>query len=109
MIQPTLLNQIIQNFVQNAIKFTQEKGKIIIKATMNDKQIKIEVIDEGIGCDEKIDLFAPFQRKGKECGTGLGLFLAKNASDTLGATISIKNRNDGKKGTIATLYLNINF
>jgi two-component system OmpR family sensor kinase len=109
MIQPTLLNQIIQNFVQNAIKFTQEKGKIIIKATMDNKQIKIEVIDEGIGCDEKIDLFAPFQRKGKECGTGLGLFLAKNASDTLGATISIKNRNDGKRGTIATLYLNINF
>jgi len=108
LLQPTLLNQIIQNFVQNAIKFTPEQNKIIIKATTINDTIKIEVIDEGIGCDNTIDLFAPFQRKGKESGAGLGLFLAKSAADTLGATISLANRTDGKNGTIATLQLDTN-
>ena len=107
-IQPTLLNQIIQNFVQNAIKFTPEKNKIIIKAITSHSSIEIQVIDEGIGCDDTIDLFAPFQRKGKESGAGLGLFLAKSAADTLGATISLENRKDGIDGSIATLHLDIN-
>jgi two-component system OmpR family sensor kinase len=104
-IQPNLLNQIIQNFVQNAIKFTIENNKIVIKAIQNNNSIKVEVIDEGIGINDNIDLFAPFQREGAECGVGLGLFLAKSAADTLGAVISLKNRDDGLKGTIATLYL----
>lgn len=43
---------------------------------------------------------------GEESGAGLGLFLAKNAADALGATISLKNRTDGKTGCIATLVLN---
>jgi two-component system OmpR family sensor kinase len=107
-IQPTLLNQIIQNFVQNAIKFTDENKKIIVKAYAHEYSINIEVLDEGIGCDEQLDLFAPFKRKGKESGVGLGLFLAKSAADTLGATITLKNRKDGIKGTIATLYLDTN-
>ncbi|MCK5110027.1 MAG: HAMP domain-containing histidine kinase [Arcobacteraceae bacterium] len=107
-IQPNLLNQIIQNFVQNAIKFTPENNKIIIRAVNDNHSIKIEVLDEGIGIDENIDLFAPFQRQGKESGAGLGLFLAQSAADTLGATISLQNRQDGVKGTIATLYLDSN-
>jgi len=104
-IQPNLLNQIIQNFVQNAIKFTPENNKIVIKAMQDNDSVKVEVIDEGIGINDNIDLFAPFQREGAECGAGLGLFLAKSAADTLGAVISLENRSDGFKGTIATLYL----
>jgi len=108
MIQPTLFNQIIQNFVQNAIKFTPKQNKIIMKTTATKLSIKIEIIDEGIGCDDTIDFFAPFQRKGQESGAGLGLFLAKSAADTLGAIISLENRKDGVLGTIATLQLDIN-
>ena len=108
LIQPTLLTQIIQNFVQNAIKFTPSGNKIIIKAVPNNKSITIEVIDEGIGCPKDVDLFAPFKRVGNEKGAGLGLFLAKSAADTLGATISIENRTDGVSGSIATLKLQSN-
>jgi len=107
-IQPTLLTQIIQNFVQNAIKFTPNGNKIIIKTVPNNQSIAIEVIDEGIGCPEDIDLFAPFKRVGEQKGAGLGLFLAKSAADTLGAQISIKNRTDGVSGSIATLKLQSN-
>ena len=107
-IQPTLLTQIIQNFVQNAIKFTPENKSILIKTIPNKNSITIEVIDEGIGCPEDVDLFAPFKRVGKEKGAGLGLFLAKSAADTIGGSISLKNRKDGKNGTIATLKLQSN-
>ncbi len=103
-IQPTLLNHIIQNFVQNAIKFTKEQGTITLHSYPTAKGIKIEVIDEGPGIDESIDLFAPFKRKGKQGGVGLGLFLAKSAADAMGATITIHNRKD-KKGAIATLFI----
>lgn len=107
-IQPTLLTHIIQNFVQNAIKFTPKGNNIQVNLYKSQGTAVIEVIDEGIGIDESLDLFAPFKRVGAESGAGLGLFLAKNAADTLGATISLKNRPDDKTGTIATLILSSN-
>ena len=105
-IQTTLLNQILQNFLQNAIKFTPKGKKILLKTRqVEENKIKIEVIDEGPGIDESIDLFAPFKRVGNAPGAGLGLFLAKSAADAMGAHISIKNRKDRKSGAIATLIL----
>ncbi len=107
-IQETLLTQIVQNFIQNAIKFTPNSKSITIKTMPNKQSITLMVIDEGIGCNEKIDLFAPFKRVGGEQGAGLGLFLAKSAADTLGGIITLKNRTDGVSGTIATLELQTN-
>jgi len=104
MIQPTLLLHILQNFVQNAIKFTKE-GKIVEIKTYNEKDgFYIEILDEGTGIDESKDLFAPFKRFGDKSGSGLGLFLAKGAADAIGATLSLKNRTD-KQGTKATIFL----
>ncbi len=104
-VQPTLLNQIIQNFVQNAIKFTPDDKAIAIRLEKIKNSTVISITDEGQGINEEIDLFAPFKRMGEESGAGLGLFLAKNASDALGATITLKNRTDGKTGCIATVIL----
>ena len=106
MIQETLFNQILQNFVQNAIKFTPNEKAIAIRLKKTKEEIIITVTDEGIGIDEKVDLFAPFKRVGNQSGVGLGLFLAKNASDALRAKITLKNRDDGKNGCIAKLVLN---
>jgi two-component system OmpR family sensor kinase len=104
-LQPTLINQIIQNFVQNAIKFTPDDKSIAIRLNKTKKETSITITDDGKGIDESIDLFAPFKRMGEESGAGLGLFLAKNAADALGATISLKNREDGKSGCVATITL----
>jgi two-component system OmpR family sensor kinase len=104
-IQPTLFNQILQNFMQNAIKFTPvDKSIAIVLDRINDKAV-LTITDEGIGIDESMDLFAPFKRFGEESGAGLGLFLAKNAADALGANITLKNRTDGKSGTVAIIEL----
>lgn len=105
-LQLTLFNQILQNFVQNAIKFTPNDKSVAIRLKKTKEKIIITVTDEGIGIDEKVDVFAPFKRYGNQSGVGLGLFLAKNASDALRAKISLENRNDGRSGCVAKLVLN---
>ena len=105
-LQVSLLNQIIQNFLQNALKFTPKGKTIILQSSQDDVGLLIEVIDEGCGIDESMDLFAPFKRQGDKSGVGLGLFLAKSAADALGGNIQLKNRRDEKEGTIASLQLN---
>lgn len=105
-VQPTLIGQIIQNFLQNALKFTPEHKEILLKSTLTHQGLVIQVIDEGCGIDESMDIFAPFKRAGNQQGAGLGLFLAKSAADALHAHISLENRKDGIEGTVATLILN---
>lgn len=105
LLQVTLFNQIIQNFLQNAMKFTPEGKTILFQSRLNDIGIVIEVIDEGCGIDESVDLFAPFKRQGNKSGAGLGLFLAKSAAEAIGAEISIANRTDGIDGTVARIVL----
>jgi two-component system OmpR family sensor kinase len=103
--QPTLLTHILQNFVQNAIKFTPEGGTIKIKSRLDGDDFRVEIIDDGEGIDESKDLFAPFKREGNKSGAGLGLFLAKGAADAIGAVLSLRNRKDAK-GAVATIVLN---
>lgn len=105
-IQTSLLTHIVQNFVQNAIKFSPKNSMITISSRLEKSKFIIEVTDEGVGIDESKDLFAPFKRYGNKGGAGLGLFLAKGAAQALGAEISIKNR-EGANGAVASLVLNL--
>ncbi len=105
-LQVSLLNQIVQNFLQNALKFTPKEKSVTLRSSQDDVGLLIEVIDEGCGIDDTIDLFAPFKRQGNKPGVGLGLFLAKSAADALGAKIKLQNREDGVSGTVASLQLN---
>lgn len=105
-IQTSLLTHIVQNFVQNAIKFSPKNSTITISSRVEKSKFIIEVADEGVGIDESKDLFAPFKRYGNKGGAGLGLFLAKGAAQALGAEISIKNR-ENINGAVASLVLNL--
>ncbi len=105
-LQVSLLNQIVQNFLQNALKFTPKGKSVTLRSSQDDFGLLIEVIDEGCGIDESVDLFAPFKRQGNKSGVGLGLFLAKSAADALGAKIKLQNRTDEINGTRASLQLN---
>jgi len=92
----------------SAVQHPPKDANVSLRSTQDNYGLLIQVIDEGCGIDESIDLFAPFNRQGNKGGVGLGLFLAKSAADTLGAVISLENRKDGVLGTIATLQLDIN-
>lgn len=85
---------IIRNLVNNAIKFTEQNGKIILNAEKNDDKIKITVEDNGIGMSEIIlkKLFSITEKvseKGtaNETGTGLGLILCKELVEKNGGEI----------------------
>lgn len=102
---PILLNHIIQNFIQNAFKFSPKEATVTLRSYLEEQQMVIEVLDEGQGIEGDIDYFKAFERKGEKAGVGLGLFLAKNAADSIGASILLKNR-EGSKGAIAKLIVN---
>ncbi len=80
-----LLKEAVFNYVTNAIKFTLESGKIIVRARMAGDRISIEVTDTGIGIAEEDQprLFNEFVRlrqtssSSRTPGTGLGLSLVR--------------------------------
>jgi len=112
---PVRIKQCITNLVSNAIKFT-ETGHIIIKVTINDidenSDIKIDIIDTGIGMseDEQNIVFEKFtQADGsttrKYGGTGLGLSITKQLIELFGGTIGLQSEKG--KGTVFSLNLNL--
>lgn len=102
--QPTLISHILQNLIVNAIKFTPIGKTIEINSYLKDGHFVLEVLDEGRGIEDSVDLFAPFIAKGENRGVGLGLYLAKNAAIALNGSLSLQNRVD-KSGAVATLIL----
>jgi two-component system OmpR family sensor kinase len=101
-IRPTLISHIVQNLFSNALKFTPEGKSIAIYGALKEGKYHLDVIDEGRGIEENFDPFAPFVGKGAQRGTGLGLYLAKNAAIALGGELSIRRRDDNRNGTIAS-------
>ena len=100
---PTRLNQIITNLVNNALKFTETGGveiRVGALATEADEhaQIVIEVEDTGIGIPEdKIEhIFEAFSQADQSTtrnfgGTGLGLAVCRRLADALGGDISVES------------------
>ena len=92
-------NSIINNLISNALKFSKENDEIQLVANVDKENIKISVIDSGIGIPEEIlhNLFNPSQKTSRlgtsgEKGTGFGMPLVKSYIDRFNATIEIETR-----------------
>ena len=87
---------VMDNLISNAVKFTPDNGEITIRAASTKLSVTIEVLDTGSGVGEqsKTGLFEPFYR-GKQpennlvSGSGLGLFIAKEAAVALKGELSL--------------------
>lgn len=107
-------NQVINNLVSNAIKFT-DKGsvtlKIIKQAEINGYVvIHTEIIDTGIGIaeDQQENIWNAFTQASKSTtrlygGTGLGLPIVKNIVEAMGSAVKI----DSKMGVGSRFYFNL--
>lgn len=103
------LREIIQNLVENAIKYTP-KGDVIVDVTGDDSHVVISVADTGIGIprEDQAHLFQKFYRVDNSDtreigGTGLGLYLCRRLTETIGGRIWVES--EYKKGS--TFYVEI--
>ena len=100
------LDQVLTNFVRNAVDFVPEKGgRIEIGSKLNDGKIQCYVKDNGIGIskEKQGNLFNKFYQADssltrKHGGTGLGLAICKGIIEGLGGKIWVESEPD--KGSI---------
>mgnify|MGYP000881836259 CR=1 FL=1 len=100
-----LLKQLMTILFDNAIKYTEEDGKIEFVVHATDRHLYLTVTDNGIGISapDKKKIFDRFYRVDKartrqKGGFGLGLSLAKQIVDALRGTIAVKDNKP--RGTI---------
>ncbi|MDX1916454.1 MAG: HAMP domain-containing sensor histidine kinase [Rickettsiaceae bacterium] len=107
---PKRLKQALLNLLSNAVKFTGANGHVILEIfrVVQDGLVKIRVIDNGIGMEEKdipkaLSSFGQVDNKlsRKFEGTGLGLPLTKKLIELMGGEFEIKSA--PKVGTTVTL------
>jgi len=109
---PLRLGQVLNNFLSNAIKFT-ERGHVEIKVELASRHdgiddLRVVVRDTGIGMTpEQVQrLFQPFVQAAADTssrygGTGLGLVISKRLAELMGGTVSIES--ESGRGTSLTL------
>jgi two-component system phosphate regulon sensor histidine kinase PhoR len=93
------LAEILDNLVDNAIKYTPNGGKITLRSTLESDETIVQVIDTGVGIPEK-DLPRVFERfyrvdkaRSRELGgTGLGLSIVKHLVQALGGTVTASSQ-----------------
>ncbi len=113
---PALLEQVLVNLLDNALKYAPEGSRIAIAARREGDNVMLSVADEGVGIapDELTAVFDSFFRAGRgdrvAPGTGLGLAIAKAFTEAMGGTIHAQSPRpdlpaDGLPGTIVTLSL----
>jgi signal transduction histidine kinase len=102
----------LQNLLGNAVKYTQQNGRIVLDAVVEKGQIRIDVSDTGIGIgSEDLDkIFEKFYRAKDErvaniVGSGLGLAIAREVIRLHGGDITVKS--ELNKGSTFTLTLPI--
>jgi len=100
-----LIERVIQNLLENAIRYTPNGGKIEIALVQNGQSVNVQVMDNGCGIAEKelpmiFDRFyrAEKSRKEHSGGSGLGLAICKRIIELHGGRIKAVSKID--KGTM---------
>lgn len=109
---PELIGEIWQNLLDNAIKFTPQGGRIVVKMEELPDHILVCFQDSGAGMDEeaKAHMFEKFYQSSQSSastgkkGSGLGLALIKRILELCGGEIAVES--EPGKGTSVQILLN---
>lgn len=109
----TYMEEVINNLVSNAIKYSFEKSEVNIKITSNESELLTEITDKGVGIPENEvnKLFTPFQKSSArptsgESSTGLGLAIVKKIVTLHNGSVGITSV--WNEGTTAYFHLPLN-
>jgi len=106
------VQQILNNFLSNAVKFTPQRGRIEIRASLlpDDNTVRIAVADTGCGIAEadREKIFEKFRQSDgsitrEKAGSGLGLTISKELAAMLAGTIGLES----ELGKGSTFWLDI--
>lgn len=108
-VEERLLQTIVQNLLENAVKYCSETDpKVLICIKLHENQLQLEVSDNGIGIAEEAQthIFDMFYRATtRSTGTGLGLYILKNAVDKLRGTVKVRSMpRKGSRFTVSIPY-----
>lgn len=112
---PLRLNQILQNLLGNALKFTPSGGKVFVSCNYvaGSHSLRIDVVDNGPGIEPALlgRIFEPYVQgppnpHRKIHGTGLGLGIARDLARALGGNLTVSS--EPGNGVTATVELPVN-
>lgn len=105
------LKQVFTNLIHNAIKFSKINGEINILSEVLKGELKIEVIDHGIGFENKHadDLFKPFTKHGRkgtlgENSSGMGLYMSRRFISKHSGTLAAKSNGPIRELPLVLIY-----
>ena len=108
---PVRIEQMVGNLVSNAIKFTPERGSVLLVASVEGQYVVLRVRDTGVGISPDqlpfvFELFAQTQREldRSQGGLGIGLTVVRLLAGLHGGTVTLHSEGEGK-GTEAILRL----
>lgn len=90
----SLVERVIQNLMDNALKFAPEKGEVSLAISANEKDVKIAITDNGPGIHEKdqsfiFDRYRQARKTSKADGVGLGLAIVKKIMELHNTSIQV--------------------
>jgi signal transduction histidine kinase/DNA-binding NarL/FixJ family response regulator len=107
---PHAINRIVNNLIENAVKFSEAGGciSIVLKSQADKNLFKVTDTGKGIPLTLQKKIFEPYFQINNETtslqGMGLGLPIVKKVTDSLDGTVSIDS--EPGKGTSVTITLN---
>ena len=112
---PDLIERVLLNLLSNAVKFNKENGTIFINVRLEEKDVVVEVKDEGIGIpkDKIPTIFERFEQvrtkmKSEREGSGIGLYIVKSLIQMHDGSVKIESEEGKGCSTIFTLPRRIN-
>jgi PAS domain S-box-containing protein len=110
---PVRIQQVFWNLMNNAVKFTPEKGRISIRSLNEGKRFIFAIKDTGIGIEPEVQarIFEPFHQGERSItrrfgGLGLGLTISKTLLDLHGGLISVESKGKNQ-GTTFRVFLEL--
>ncbi|HEU4327111.1 MAG TPA: PAS domain S-box protein [Roseiflexaceae bacterium] len=104
------LEQVLQNLIQNALKYSPQGGAVVVRLAQQEGQASIAVTDQGIGIPEAAlpNLFTRFFRADNAdrhsiSGTGIGLYVVSEVVALHGGRIAVQSAEG--QGSTFTVYL----